>query len=215
MSKVFLIPGMGADSRIYQNFKLDGYDVTAIDWIEPEQTDTLKTYAQKLILQYNISPLSIVIGNSLGGMLAVEIAKIIPIKKTILISSIKSVDEVPGYFSFFRAFPIYKLIPGKLMTSMGFLIRMVFGRMNEEDQRLFMDMLKQASPVFLKWSMGAVLKWNNKIIPQNVFIITGDKDKVFGHRRIKDAIIVKGGTHIMLFDRSAEVLNIVKDVLNK
>jgi len=215
MIKVFLIPGMGADSRIYQNFKLDGYDVTAIDWIEPEQTDTLKTYAQKLILQYNISPLSIVIGNSLGGMLAVEIAKIIPIKKTILISSIKSVDEAPGYFSFFRAFPIYKLIPGKLMTSMGFLIRMVFGRMNEEDQRLFMDMLKQVSPVFLKWSMGAVLKWNNKSIPQNVFIITGDKDKVFGHRRIKDAIIVKGGTHIMLFDRSAEVLNIVKDLLNK
>src|ERR1700749_745782 len=127
MSKVFLIPGMGADSRIYQNFKLEGYEVMAIDWIEPEQTDTLKTYAQKLILQYNIPPLSIVIGNSLGGMLAVEIAKIIPIKKTILISSIKTVDQAPGYFSLFRALPIYKLIPGKLMTSMGALIRLAFG----------------------------------------------------------------------------------------
>lgn len=215
MTRVFLIPGMGADSRIYQNFKLDDYDVTAIDWVEPEQTDTLKSYAQKLILQYDISPLSIVIGNSLGGMLAIEIAKIIPIKKTILISSIKSVDEAPAYFSLFKALPIYKLIPGKLMTSMGFLIRLAFGKMNEEDQRLFMDMLKRTSPVFLKWSMGAVLKWDNKIIPQNVFVVTGDKDKVFDHRRIKDAIIVKGGTHIMLFDRSVEVLNIVKDLLNK
>jgi len=215
MTKVFLIPGMGADSRIYKNFKLDGYDVTAVDWIEPEQTDTLKNYAQKLIIQYNISSLSIVIGNSLGGMLAIEIAKIIPIKKTILISSIKSIDEAPAYFSLFRALPIYKLIPGKMMTSMSFLIRFVFGKMHEADGLLFKDMLEHTSPVFLKWSMDAVLKWDNKTIPQNVFIVTGDHDHVFNHKRIKDAIIVKGGTHIMIFDRSDEVVGIVKDLLNK
>ena len=215
MTRVFLIPGMGADSRIYQNFKLDDYDVTAIDWVEPEQTDTLKSYAQKLILQYDISPLSIVIGNSLGGMLAVEIAKIIPMKKTILISSIKTVDEAPGYFPWLRALPFFRLIPGKMMTSMGFLVRMVFGKMHEADARLFTDMLEHTSPVFLKWSMDAVLKWDNKTIPQNVFIVTGDHDHVFNHKRINDAIIVKGGTHIMIFDRSEDVLGIVKDLLNK
>ena len=54
MSAIFLIAGLGADTRLYNNIDLpDGYEVIPVDWIEPHQTDTLKTYAQKLIYQYN------------------------------------------------------------------------------------------------------------------------------------------------------------------
>jgi len=213
MSKAYLIPGLGADSRIYNNIVIDGYELIKIDWIEPAKTDTLKSYAQKLILQYNIAPISIVIGNSLGGMIAIEIAKILPVKKVILISSIKTIDEAPAYFSFFRALPVYKIIPGKLMTSMGFGIRFMFGKMNEADNRLFIDMLENSSPKFMKWAMYALLHWDNKTILSNVTIITGDKDKVFDYRRIGDPVIVKGGTHIMIFDRAAEINAILKGIL--
>jgi pimeloyl-ACP methyl ester carboxylesterase len=213
MSKVFVIPGLGADSRAYNKIDLSTYEVIKINWLEPDKTDTLKTYAQKLILQYNITPLSVVIGNSLGGMLAIEIAKILPIKKTILISSIKTIDEVPAYFPWFRALPVYKLIPGKLMTSMGFMIRFVFGKMNKADAWLFNDMLKKTSPKFMKWAMGATVNWDNKTIPQNVYTITGDKDDVFDYRRINDPIIVKGGTHIMIFDRADEINKILNGIL--
>jgi len=213
MSKIFVIPGLGADSRVYNKIELVAHDVVKIDWVEPDKTDTLKTYAQKLILQYNITPLSIVIGNSLGGMLAMEISKILPLKKTILISSVKTIDEAPAYFALFRALPVYKLIPGKLVTSLGFMIRFVFGKMDEADEWLFNDMLKKTSPKFMKWAMGATVNWDNKIIPQNVFTITGNKDHVFDYRRIKDAIIVNGGTHIMIFDRADEINKILKDIL--
>ncbi|MEP6612159.1 MAG: alpha/beta hydrolase, partial [Mucilaginibacter sp.] len=174
MSKVFVIAGLGADARAYNKIDLSGHEVIRIDWIEPDRTDTLKSYAQKLILQYNITPLSVVIGNSLGGMLAMEIAKILPLKKTILISSVKTIDEAPRYFSFFKALPVYKLIPGKLITSMGFTIRFVFGKMNEADEWLFNDMLKKSSRKFVTWAMGATVNWNNKTIPQNVYTITGN-----------------------------------------
>jgi len=213
MSKVFVIAGLGADSRAYNKIDLSGHNVIKIDWIEPDKTDTFKTYAQKLILQYDIAPLSVVIGNSLGGMLAMEIAKILPLKTTILISSIKTIDEAPRYFSFFRAIPIYKLIPGKLITSLGFTIRFVFGRMSKADEWLFNDMLKNSSPKFVKWAMGATVNWDNRIIPQNVYTITGNKDHVFDYRRIRDAIIVNGGSHIMIFNRAEEINKILKDIL--
>jgi len=213
MSKVFKIAGLGADSRAYNKIDLSGHNVIKIDWIEPDKTDTFKTYAQKLILQYDIAPLSVVIGNSLGGMLAMEIAKILPLKTTILISSIKTIDEAPRYFSFFRALPIYKLIPGKLITSLGFTIRFVFGRMSKADEWLFNDMLKNSSPKFVKWAMGATVNWDNRIIPQNVYTITGNKDHVFDYRRIRDAIIVNGGSHIMIFNRAEEINKILKDIL--
>ncbi len=215
MSKVFLIAGLGADTRVYNNIDLNEDEVISVDWIIPHETDTLQTYAQKLIFQYNITPNSIVIGNSLGGMIAVEIAKILPLKKTILISSIKTVDEAPWYFSLFRTLPVYKLIPGKLFTSLGFLIKPIFGKMSAADAWLFNDMLKNSSPAFVKWAMKAVLAWDNKTIPPNVFILTGDSDHVFNYKRIKDAIIVKGGSHIMVFDKAKEINKILKRIFKK
>jgi pimeloyl-ACP methyl ester carboxylesterase len=215
MSKIFLIPGLGADTRVYNNIDLNDHEVICVDWIEPHETDTLTTYAQKLIHQYYITPKSVVIGNSLGGMIAVEIAKIIPLEKVILISSIKTIDEEPRYFSFYRSIPIYKLIPGKAFTSMGFMLKPLLGKMNEADAWLFTDMLKNSSPVFLKWAMRAALAWDNKIIPANLYHITGDSDRIFPYKRIKDATIVKGGTHIMIFDKAKEINKLLKKILKK
>ena len=215
MSHIYLIPGLGADSRIYRHIELSGYEVVSVDWIEPYETDTLASYSQKLIKQFNITYNSIIIGNSMGGMVAIEIAKLIPVEKVILISSIRTIDEAPGYFGLFKKLPIYKLIPGKLLTLMGFLVKPLFGRMSDADAWLFSDMLKQSSPVFLKWAMGAVVKWDNRIVPPNVYQITGDKDLVFPYRKLKEAEIIKGGTHIMIFDRDVEVNKFLKGVLSK
>jgi len=171
MSKIFLIAGLGADTRIYKNIDLNGHEVIRGDWIEPGKIDILATYAQKLIYQYHITENSVIIGNSLGGMIAVEIAKIILIDKAILISSIKSIYETPWYFPLFRTLPVYKLIPGDLFSKLGFLIKPIFGKMEGGSGRLFNDMLAKSSPVFLKWAMGAVLHWDNKTIPANIYHI--------------------------------------------
>jgi len=213
MSRIYIIPGLGADTRIYKNIDLHGHEVIPVNWIEPSKADTLVMYAQKLIDQYNIKPDSILIGNSLGGMLAVEIAKVLPMEKVILISSIKTSDEAPGYFGFFRNVPVQKLVSGKLMTSMGSMIRPVFGRMAKDDATVFMEMLKGTSPVFIEWAMSAILGWKNDIIPPNTYHITGDKDLVFDYKKIKGATIVKGGTHIMIFDKAGEINKLLKPIL--
>lgn len=215
MSKIFLIAGLGADTRVYNNIDLHEHDVKPVDWIEPNKLDTLATYAQKLIHQYNITKNSVIIGNSLGGMIAIEIAKLIPLEKVILISSIKTSDEAPWYFSLFRKLPVHKLIPGKFFTSMGFMVKPLFGYMSAEDAWLFSDMLRNTSPVFVKWAMGAALHWENTLIPRNTYHITGDKDLIFGYKIIKNATIVNGGTHIMIFDKANEINKILKSILKK
>jgi pimeloyl-ACP methyl ester carboxylesterase len=216
MSNIYLIAGIGADTRIYNNIEFpESNDIIPIDWIEPHKTDTLESYAQKLIYQYDIKPNSIVIGNSLGGMLAIEIAKKINIKKVILISSIKTINEAPWYYTVFKRLPVYKIIPGNVFTSLGLLIKPVFGKMKAEDLWLFKDMLKNTSPKFLKWAMGAALNWDNKIILPNVFHIHGDKDRAFPLGKINDATILKGGTHIMIFDKAKQINKWLKPILKK
>lgn len=214
MIKVYLISGMGADNRIYRHIKIVDADIIHVNWIEPDKKDTLADYAQKLIDQYHIEPDSVVIGTSLGGMIAVEIAKKMRLKKAILISSIKTVWEEPAYFKFFRWFPLYKLIPHKLMVKFGELAKPIFGKMDSAEAYMFNSMLENSSPQFLKWSMGAVLKWKNKIVPPSIYHIVGDNDYVFDHKKIKDAMIVKGGTHIMVFDKTKEINQLIAKILN-
>jgi pimeloyl-ACP methyl ester carboxylesterase len=214
MIKVYLISGLGADKRLYRNIKIDNAEMIYVDWIEPGKKDTLANYAQKLIDEYRIAPGSVVIGTSLGGMITVEIAKKIRLKKAILISSIKTVKEEPFYFNLLKWFPVYKLLPNKLIVKMGELAKPVFGKMDPVEAYMFNSMLENSSPWFLRWAMGAVLKWKNKIIPPNIYHIVGDSDYVFDHKKIKDAIIVKGGTHIMVFDRAKEINQLIAKILN-
>jgi len=215
MNKIYLIAGIGADTRVYNNIDLHGYEAIPVDWIEPDSRDTLAMYAQKLIYQYHIAPNSVVIGNSLGGMIAIEIAKQVPLDKVILISSIKTIDEAPGYFGFFRRVPVYRIIPKKLYSSLGFLIELVFGEMNSADKALFKDMLAKSSAQFLRWAMDAALSWDNTTQIPDVYHITGDKHLIFNYKKIKNVAIVKGGTHIMIFDKAKEINKLLRDILKK
>jgi pimeloyl-ACP methyl ester carboxylesterase len=214
MSKIFLIPGLGADARIFQYIDLQGHEAIAISWLEPEKQDTLSTYAQKLIDHYKITPGSIVIGNSLGGMLTIEIAKRIELDKAILISSIKTADEAPSSYKWYRHIPLYKLIPSTWLPQTGFIVRKVMGKMSKHHQELFVNMLRGTSPKFIKWALGAILHWDNQIIPPNVCHITGDEDKIFPYQRIKNATIIQGGTHIMIYTKAKEINHWLKNIIN-
>lgn len=214
MNKIFLIPGLGADARIFQYIDLKGHDVTPINWVEPENQDTLSSYAQKLIAHHKITSGSIVIGSSLGGMLTIEIAKRVKLDKAILISSIKTKSEAPKSHIWYKYLPLYKLVPSTWLPQTGFIVRMVMGKMSKHHQELFESMLKSTSPNFIKWALGAILHWDNETIPPNVYHIIGDKDKIFPYQRITDATIIKGGTHIMIYTKAKEINNWLKDIIN-
>ncbi len=215
MDKIYLISGLGADYRLFKHIELPDYEMIHMHWIEPDSGNTLAGYAGKLIDKYNVQPNSVVIGVSLGGMLTIEVAKQVQLSKAILISSIKTSDEAPWYFSFFRNFPFYKLIPGKFFTSFGILIKPVFGHMEKEDGLMFRSMLENSSPTFISWAMHAVLNWQSKTAVPNVYHITGNKDMVFNYKKIKGATIIEGGTHIMVFDKAEQINQLLREILQK
>lgn len=214
MDKLFLIAGLGADTRIYDNLDFTRFEVVPVKWLPTDGCDGLESYARKLAKAYNITPNSIVIGNSLGAMIGVEIAKIIPLQKLILTSSIKTVFEAPVYFKLFYNVPIYNIIPEKLFKSVDFLAELVFGQMDKDDIDLFLDMMRGWSTDFLKWAMTAVLHWENETLLPNTYHINGDKDLVFPYKKVKDAIIIRGGTHIMIYDMPNEINAVLKKIFN-
>src|SRR5437764_11227763 len=93
---VYLISAMGGDERVFQQLDLSFCNPVFINWIEPLKTENITQYAGRLKEQIK-DPEPIIGGLSFGGMVAVEIAKQLPAKKIILISSSKSKKEIPYY----------------------------------------------------------------------------------------------------------------------
>lgn len=62
--------------------------------------------------------------------------------------------------------------------------------------------------------MGAVLAWNNCLLPNNLYHMIGNRDLVFPYKSIRNpTAIIKGGTHIMVFDRAAEINAVIQQIL--
>jgi hypothetical protein len=54
---------------------------------------------------------------------------------------------------------------------------------------------------YLQWATEKVILWNRTVADESVIHIHGDKDDVFPIQNIKNCIVVKGGTHIMILTK--------------
>ncbi|WP_342648348.1 alpha/beta hydrolase [Mucilaginibacter sp. CSA2-8R] len=215
MQKIFLISGLGADRRLFNKLDLPGYELVYMDWLEPEEHDTLTSYAQKLINYYGVTPGAVVMGVSMGGMLTVEISSMVKLSKAVIVSSVKEISEFPFYFKWFRRVPVYKVIPHGFYTSMGFLIKPLFGELKGKSGFLFVDMIRKTSPKFMRWAMHSILQWQPTAIKGKLYHIIGNKDIIFPYKKITTAThIVEGGSHDMIYTRGREISKLILSILN-
>jgi pimeloyl-ACP methyl ester carboxylesterase len=90
MQTIYCLSGLGANEKVFQFLDLSFAKPVFIQWLPPRQNETLRQYALRLKEEYITEPEPVIFGLSLGGMMAVEIAKVIPSSTAILISSAKT-----------------------------------------------------------------------------------------------------------------------------
>lgn len=86
MKKAYVFSGLGVDKRVFDNMDFGDLQVEFVDWITPEKTESLQQYALRLSGCIDTEN-PVLIGLSFGGMIAVEISKVMRCRKTILIAS--------------------------------------------------------------------------------------------------------------------------------
>jgi hypothetical protein len=108
-------------------------------------------------------------------MLAVEMAKADSLIKAIIIASNKSADEFPVYLRLAKYFPVYKWLPETFIRKapIGWALEV-----NDDQKKLLRAILADSNPLFLKWAIGAIINWKEKVIPPNVRHIHGTADKL-------------------------------------
>jgi pimeloyl-ACP methyl ester carboxylesterase len=196
---VYFMPGLAASSKIFERIQLaeDQFDVHLLEWFLPEPKETLESYATRMASKIKHDD-AVLIGVSFGGILVQEMAKIRPVRKTIIISSVKCKAEFPLRMKLAKNTRAYKLIPTSLFSNIEFLLKYGAGEKIKERLELYKMYLSVNDKKYMDWAIEHVLIWNRKEIDDKVIHIHGDADNVFPIKYIKNCIVVKGGTHAMI-----------------
>jgi len=96
---IHALPGMGADHRMFPNPWNDLPDFFAHDWPRHSQERTLAEIASKACEAFDIRDGDCLVGASLGGMVACEVAKIRRIHTLYLVGSAVSKHEVSRFLA--------------------------------------------------------------------------------------------------------------------
>lgn len=205
---IYCISGLGADEQIFTKLNLRGYKLKHIPWLEPIKGETMEEYAVRmgsLIKEDN----AVLIGVSFGGMMAIEIAKQKHLKKLILVSSIKSTAELPYWMKVAGKLKLDKVLPLRPIKLTEKIADYRLGVSNEEEKQMANGYRKAANMVYLEWAVNQAINWKNNWQPDHIVHIHGDKDRIFPVKRITSAIVIKEGTHMMIYNRADEISNII------
>ncbi len=212
MKNVYIFSGLGADERVFQKMNFSEHNVNFLDWILPSKNESIEKYAIKLTkLIKHEKP--ILIGLSFGGIIAIEVAKIINTEKIILIASCKNETEIPIYFRIIGRLKLHKLVPAKLLKIPNFISFWFFGTQNKEDKKILSEILKDTDEKFLKWAIDIIVTWKNRIVHKNTFHIHGISDRILPIAFVKCDIKIKKGGHFMTLNQAEELTQIVNNEL--
>ncbi len=211
MDKIYIFSGLGVDKRVFDNIDFNNMNIEFVDWIQPLENESLKNYAKRISLKID-SENPTIIGLSFGGILAVEISKILKTKKLILIASAKNKTELPKIYQFAGILKLNKLLPSSLLKSQNFVTNWMFGIKTKSDKQLLKAILKETDSKFLSWAINEILNWKSEQNPKNYFHIHGNKDRIIPIKNVKANYIIDKGGHFMTVNKAKEIEKIIKSI---
>lgn len=193
------MPGMAASPKIFEFLDLPSpFVIKLLHWIPPKKEEPLDQYAQRMCEQID-SENPILLGVSFGGVLVQEIAKIIETKKIIIVSSIKTSNELPFPMKMADITKIHKLLPVQWIENIDALALFAFGKRLKDKISLYQKYLSERDPDYLRWAIDALVHWKQNVTSQNSIHIHGNKDTVFPTKNLEAPVhFVDGGHAIIL-----------------
>jgi len=211
--EVYILSGLGADERVFQELDFSGFNPTFIKWVIPLPKETIENYATRILDQITTAK-PILIGLSFGGLMAVEVGKQIAVEKIILIASAKTKNEVPFYYRYAGHLGLHKLLPSRLLKRSNFLSNWFFGITSPSDKQLLLQILADTDPAFLKWAIDKVAKWNNAIYAKNIFHIHGTNDKILPFEFVTCDHKIENGGHLMTLNKADELNKFLREQIS-
>mgnify|MGYP001157886624 CR=1 FL=1 len=212
MKTIYCISGLGADERAFSKLEVKGHELKIIRWLMPETDEPLQQYAERMRATITEEE-PVLMGLSFGGMLCTEIAKQIPVKKIIIISSIKSSSEIPFWMKTAARLRLNKIVPLKSTKLTQPIQNMMLGVETAEEKTLVASLRSEVDLPYTNWAVNQAINWKNDWQHPHLYHIHGDNDHMFPIKNIRPDFTIKNGGHFMIMNKAAEVSNCINSIL--
>lgn len=204
---IILLPGLGADGRMFEPQRLAFPGLQTPEWIAHRAAESLADYARRMAATIDPPPRFYLGGASFGGMVALEMARHIRPKAVFLIGSCRSGRQLPWALRFW--YPFGRAIPDAMVRLAGRLPVRDWARILQAGPQhavLFRDMLRQVSIPFLRWGHRAIVQWDGVAeLPIPVCQIHGREDRFIPVRCTEPDAVVNGAGHLLSLTHPEEV----------
>lgn len=188
-------PGMGATSAMYGELWKTEFEGQFHNWPKWQGERTLQDIAERIIQEHRIEPGDTVIGTSLGGILACEIANQVNLKRIVLIGSAQRKEEINSILSALH--PLIDLAPIAF-------IQMSSGKLPSD----LTDMFSHSDPEFIRNMSKAIFSWDGLKSNVPVLRIHGEKDLVIPPPKGTNHMI--HGGHLIAMTHPLECIQLIK-----
>lgn len=210
---IYLIPGTGANGELFEKLTIEKYDTVWLEYLEPEKKENFSHYIDRMAAKIDTTQPYSIVGVSLGGMIATELAERLSPEEVIVIAGAKQKSELPNHYHLFRYMPLHRVIGGRAMIWGTQFMQPFFEPMSEQDEAKFKGMIREKSPFFIKSAVRWMINWDRKDYPPAIVHIHGDKDHTLPIKNIKADYLIKGGGHMITYSRAEEISEILNELL--
>jgi len=204
----YLIPGLGADERVFRRLRLVG-PVHVLAWLAPASpAEPLAHYAARLAAAVPADAPCWLVGVSFGGLLAQEIARLRPLARVVLISSLGSPRELPPLLRLAGATGAHRLVPFGLLKWLPRLAQWFFGARGGTEYRLLRQILADTDPAFARWATAQLLAWCRPGTPTAVRL-HGTRDRLLPASGARIDYPVPGAGHFLIVSHAAQVSEVL------
>ena len=215
--RVFLITGFGLDKRAFALLQLPPEPYVLVDLIPVKKGETLPKYALRLSRELGVQEGDIVGGVSLGGMLALEMAKTIPVLGVILIASCIHPRFIKRRFLSFA--PLAPYLPDFLVRKIFALIPAILKwqkMLSPSGQALLADIMGNFPPALLRSLPPMILYWRGCQPPKRFRHIHAACDWLINVGGPPESLkIIPGQNHLITVSHPEEVRTFVLETVQE
>jgi hypothetical protein len=73
--------------------------------------------------------------------------------------------------------------------------------------------MEKADADFYRWAIGAILTWQNQIVPSNIIHIHGINDRILPYKFVKPNISINNGGHLMIMENADEISSLIRNIV--
>lgn len=212
---MILIPGMGADERLFEPQRAGGLDFEVPVLPVPQRNDDMATYAHRVRDVLQLDGPCVLGGVSFGGMLACELAAISPARAVVLVASCRDRAPIPRYY--YGAEVVSRLLPDVLIRQRCAASSRLLASLEHLDRtqyELIRDMSQRVPVEFLRRTARMILTWPGAPPPAcPVYHVHGRIDRVIPIKRLRPDMVIEDGGHLINMTHAEQVNHFITGCL--